>query len=67
MAKQKMKTKQAIAKRIKVTKTGKFLHAKCGDNHLKMNKDGAHRHAALGKELSVVNAHKMSQLLPYGK
>ncbi len=32
--KKKLKTKKALAKRIKVTKTGKFLRKKAGKSHL---------------------------------
>lgn len=38
MAKQKLKVKKAVAKRFKVTKTGKVMHGKQFGGHLKINK-----------------------------
>lgn len=38
MAKQKQKVSSAVAKRFKVTKTGKVMHGKQFGGHLKINK-----------------------------
>ena len=61
----KLKTKKGLAKRIKVTATGKFRHAKARKSHLLHNKDKAHRQFALGKELSTAQSHQVKQMMPY--
>jgi len=38
MAKKKQKTRKSVAKRFKVTKTGKILHRRQGGRHLKIHK-----------------------------
>lgn len=35
MKKKKMKTKKSMARRMRITKTGKVLHGKTGGSHLK--------------------------------
>jgi large subunit ribosomal protein L35 len=66
MAKQKMKTKKAISKRIKVTGTGKLMHYSKGNNHLKSPKSASqlrrlgHTHQITGKL-----EKNFKKLLPY--
>lgn len=63
----KLKTRKAMAKRVKITKHGKALHWKAGRRHLlaakKTNRKRKLRHAAdvPGVEMQVVR-----RSLPYG-
>ncbi|KXK26524.1 MAG: 50S ribosomal protein L35 [candidate division WS6 bacterium OLB20] len=43
MKKNKIKTHKASKKRFKLTATGKVMHYKQGNNHLKANKSGAQK------------------------
>lgn len=61
----KLKTNKSIAKRVKVTKNNKFIHAKAWGNHLLTNKDKANRVAKLWKELAVQETEKIRALIPY--
>lgn len=66
MTKQKLKTNKAIAKKIKITKNGKMIHAKGGRNHLLTNKGRNNRIDKYGKGLSIADSNKIQALLPYG-
>jgi large subunit ribosomal protein L35 len=62
----KMKTKKSIAKRVKVTGTGKLMHRSKGNNHLKSAKSAAQlRRLALGKQLTGKDEKNFKKLLPY--
>ncbi|MEF2175510.1 MAG: bL35 family ribosomal protein [Candidatus Absconditabacteria bacterium] len=54
-----------MAKRIKVTKTGKFIHAKAGVSHLLTNKNKAHRNDRSGRILSSSEDTKIKNLIAY--
>ena len=66
MAKHKMKTKRAAAKRYKLTGTGKVAHRKVGLNHLLSKKSGQ-RKRALGTDgiLQGAEAARARGLCPY--
>lgn len=66
MAKQKLRTNKAIAKKVKITKTGKILHAKGGRNHLLTNKGRSNRIDKYGRLLSIADSNKIRLILPYG-
>ena len=61
-----IKTKKSIAKRFRITGTGKVMHASPGRRHLLSTKS-AKRRRRLGEvaQLSVREAHKISQSLPW--
>ena len=65
--KQKLKTHKAMAKRVKVTGSGKFLRRKIAINHLRRNKSPrAVRSMDKYFPLATSNARRMKRLLPYG-
>ena len=66
MAKQKMKTKRAAAKRFKVTGTGKLVKMKAYKSHI-LTKKSAKRKRNLRKAATVddSNVKPMKKLLPY--
>lgn len=63
----KLKTKKSIAKRVKITGTGKILRHKSGTRHLMSSKTARRkrklRHAAL---ISPADTKAIKQMLPYG-
>jgi large subunit ribosomal protein L35 len=61
----KIKTNKAMAKRIKVTKTGKLMHYKCWKSHLLMNKGKAPKRYKYWKELSKREYKKVEALILY--
>lgn len=66
MAKQKMKTKRAAAKRFKVTGTGKLKRNKANKNHI-LTKKTTKRKRNLRKSTLVdaSNAKTMKKIMPY--
>ncbi len=66
MAKNKMKTKKAASKRLKVTGSGKLMHRQTGQGHL-LSKKSRHRKRRLSKdeEVSSGDAKHIADLLPY--
>ena len=59
-----MKTKKAVAKRFKITKTGKVLRRAVGQNHFRAKKTGdKRRKGRKWVELSKVDAKKIKKLL----
>ena len=65
--KKKLKTKKSLAKRVKITKRGKFLRRKAGKSHLlsgksKKRKRSLRRPALVSKGL----LRKMRLSMPYG-
>jgi len=66
MAKQKLKTHKAMAKRVKRTASGKFLRRKIAINHLRRNKSPeAVRSMDKMFQLSTADTRRLKRLLPY--
>ncbi|MEO8953962.1 MAG: 50S ribosomal protein L35 [Ktedonobacteraceae bacterium] len=64
--KQKLKTHKAMAKRVKITGTGKFMRRKVAINHLRRNKSPrAVRSMDKDFELKTSDTRRMKRLLPY--
>jgi large subunit ribosomal protein L35 len=64
--KQKLKTHKAMAKRVKITGSGKFMRRKVALNHLRRNKSPeAIRSMDKYFELSTSDKRRMKHLLPY--
>lgn len=64
--KQKVRTHKAMAKRIKVTGTGKFMRRKVAINHLRRNKSPeAVRSMDKDFQLAKSDTRHMKRLLPY--
>jgi large subunit ribosomal protein L35 len=65
--KQKLKTHKAMAKRVKITGSGKFMRRKVALNHLRRNKSPeAIRSMDKKFELATADKRRMKRLLPYG-
>ncbi len=66
IVKQKLKTNKAMAKRVKVTGSGKFLRRKVALNHLRRNKSPeAVRSMDKMFELKTGDRQRLKRLLPY--
>jgi large subunit ribosomal protein L35 len=64
--KQKLKTHKAMAKRVKVTASGKFLRRKVAINHLRRNKSPeAVRSMDKMFPLATSDTRRLKRLLPY--
>ncbi len=64
--KQKLKTHKAMAKRVKITASGKFMRRKVAISHLRRNKSPRLvRSADKYFELSTADRRRMKRLLPY--
>jgi large subunit ribosomal protein L35 len=64
--KQKLKTHKAMAKRVKVTGSGKFLRRKVALNHLRRNKSPeAVRSMDKTFPLATGDRRRLKRLLPY--
>jgi large subunit ribosomal protein L35 len=64
--KQKLKTHKAMAKRVKVTGTGKMMRRKVALNHLRRNKSPqAVRSMDKDFQLPASDTRRMKRLLPY--
>ena len=63
-----IKTKKSVAKRFKITATGKALRSRAGRRHLAQSKN-AHRLRRLGKTASVhaTDVYRITQNLPFTK
>jgi large subunit ribosomal protein L35 len=61
-----IKTKKAVAKRFKITATGKALRHRAGRRHLAQTKN-AHRLRRLGKAATVhaTDLYRITQNLPF--
>jgi len=61
-----IKTKKSVAKRFKITATGKVIRSKAGRRHLAQSKN-AHRLRRLGKAAVVdpTDAYRITQNLPF--
>src|SRR5437588_6048327 len=64
--KQKLKTHKAMAKRVKITGSGKIMRRKVALSHLRRNKS-PHSVRSMDKEFPLATADKrrMKRLLPY--
>lgn len=66
--KQKLRTHKAMAKRVKITGSGKILRRKVGVNHLHRNKsESAIRAQDKTYTLSSADRGRIKRLLPYAK
>ncbi len=64
--KQKLKTHKAMAKRVKVTASGKFLRRKVAINHLRRHKSPeAVRSMDKNFPLATADRRRLKRLLPY--
>lgn len=64
--KQKLKTHKAMAKRVKITGSGKFMRRKVALNHLRRNKSPkAIRSMDKDFQLATSDTRRMKRLLPY--
>jgi len=64
--KQKLKTHKAMAKRVKITGTGKFMRRKVALNHLRRNKSPqAVRSMDKDFQLATADTRRLKRLLPY--
>ena len=62
----KLKTKKSIAKRFKITKTGKILHRKSGQDHFNARESGkVTRGKRPSQEISQVNKKRVKRAIPY--
>ena len=61
----KIKTHKSMAKRIKITGTGKIRHDKARKSHLMTNKGRSDKSFLYGKEISPHHVNKIQHLLPY--
>lgn len=59
------KTHKSVAKRFKVTATGKLKHSKTCRSHLLTNKGRATKRDKFGKLVDVVEMPRMKKLLPH--
>ncbi|MBI4354819.1 MAG: 50S ribosomal protein L35 [Candidatus Omnitrophica bacterium] len=63
----KMKTNKGVAKRIKITGTGKLMYRKAGKRHLMGSKSSKRtRHMRRPGIIAGVEAQRLRRLLPYG-
>jgi len=63
----KLKTKKALAKRIKITAKGKLIRSKAGRRHLLSGKSKKRKRALRKKTVVTVSDKKMvKRALPYG-
>jgi len=66
MGKNKMKTKKAASKRLKVTGSGKLMHRQTGQGHLLSKKSRRRkRRLSADKEVASGDAKHVADLLPY--
>lgn len=61
----KMKTRKAVAKRFKVTGTGKVVHSQAGNSHLMTHKSsGQSRQLRQEKTLTKADRKRVKKMLP---
>ncbi len=66
MPKQKLKTHKAMAKRVKLTASGKFLRRKVAISHLRRHKSSSLvRSADKSFQLKTADTRRLKRLLPY--
>ena len=62
----KLKTHKGVAKRFKVTGTGKLMYARAGRRHLLTGKSSRKmRHLRRAAEVAKVEQGKLRRLIPY--
>jgi len=63
----KMKTRKCVAKRVKKTGTGKYMHSRAGNRHI-LTKKNAKRKRRLGQdgEIKKTEMSRIKAALPYG-
>ena len=62
----KMKTKQSVAKRFKITKNGKVLKRTGGQNHFNARESGrVGRNKKRDMQIDKVNQKNIKRLMPY--
>jgi ribosomal protein L35 len=59
MAKQKIKTKKTLLRRVKITKTGKIMKKSIGMGHLKEKKSSPNKTRNTGKTEQENRGHKV--------
>ncbi|MFB6347340.1 MAG: 50S ribosomal protein L35 [bacterium] len=61
----KMKTRQAVKKRFKITANGKVMHSRAGKNHLLTGKSSNRKKNLSGEtEISKADKKRVKQMLP---
>lgn len=61
-----IKTKKSVAKRFKVTATGKVMRMRAGKRHLLQSKSaGRRRNLGTGKEVHATDTYRILQNLPF--
>lgn len=61
----KMKTRQAVKKRFKISKNGKVMHSRAGKNHLLTHRSSKNKKNLSGeKEVSKADKKRIKQMLP---
>ncbi len=63
----KMKTRKCVAKRVKKTGTGKYMHKRAGGRHI-LTKKSSKRKRRLGQDGQIKKSEisKIKAALPYG-
>ncbi len=62
----KLKTHKGVARRFKVTGTGKLMHARSGRRHLLTGKSARKmRHLRRAAQIAQVQQQKLRRLIPY--
>jgi large subunit ribosomal protein L35 len=63
----KMKTRKCVAKRVKMTGTGKYVHSRVGGRHI-LTKKSAKRKRRIGRDatLKSTERNRLKSALPYG-
>ena len=63
----KLKTRKCVAKRVKKTGTGKYMHFKTGRRHLMTGKGGKRkRHLKRDEQVNATQNACLKKALPYG-
>ena len=63
----KLKTRKCVAKRVKKTGTGKYMHSRAGGRHI-LTKKSSKRKRRLGQdgEIQKTEIKRINAALPYG-
>ena len=63
----KMKTRKCVAKRVKKTGTGKYMHARAGGRHILTKKSAKRkRHLKQDGQIKKTEMSRIKASLPYG-
>ena len=61
-----IKTRKAVAKRFKITGTGKAMRSRAGKRHLLSSKNSKRRRSlGAGKEVDKTDTYRITQNLPF--